>query len=93
LTRQLKGVVLGRMNLTIHFEEELDPAKTYVLGVHPHSILPWGASPPADRCLVFLDVLSEHSIPSRRCSEDALASHVSRITCKGAVRVVTRCRG
>eukprot|EP00290_Baffinella_frigidus_P035945 CAMPEP_0180316140 /NCGR_PEP_ID=MMETSP0988-20121125/33075_1 /TAXON_ID=697907 /ORGANISM="non described non described, Strain CCMP2293" /LENGTH=336 /DNA_ID=CAMNT_0022301169 /DNA_START=94 /DNA_END=1101 /DNA_ORIENTATION=+ len=32
-----------RMNLKLHFEEELDPAKKYVFGVHPHSILPWGS--------------------------------------------------
>jgi hypothetical protein len=32
-----------RYNLKIHVEEKLDPGKTYVLGVHPHSILPWGS--------------------------------------------------
>jgi hypothetical protein len=35
------------MNLKMHVEEDLDPAKTYVLGVHPHSALPWGAVPTA----------------------------------------------
>ena len=40
----------------MHFEEELDPAKKSVLGVHPHSVLPWGASPPANRFGVLLGV-------------------------------------
>ncbi|KAJ1490710.1 hypothetical protein T484DRAFT_1776553 [Baffinella frigidus] len=38
-----RGAVLRGMNLKLHFEEELDPAKKYVFGVHPHSILPWGS--------------------------------------------------
>eukprot|EP01134_Creolimax_fragrantissima_P004439 CFRG4439T1 len=37
-------VVKDRLNLKLIVEEKLNPEQQYIIGVHPHGILPWGGA-------------------------------------------------